>query len=86
MSNYFDVWDIFRNEIVGDTTLFIVLALILVIYYGLKYKMPYQVLLLLSLLLLSIMFEETRNIGMWAFILLIVGGIFYYTLSKVMNR
>lgn len=81
-SNYFDLYNILVNEIVGDLTLFIILALLAILLYAIRYKIPGEVTLLMSVLLLGIIFAKTFMILIWVFIVLIVGFMFYWALSK----
>jgi len=84
-SNFFDLYDIFVNELVGDVILFIIIALIVVWYLSIKAKMPFQLSILFGLLLLAILFAETIILVIWVFVVLVVGLMFYYMINKVMR-
>lgn len=85
-ANYLDLWDVFANELVGDPMLFIILSLIAVWYFSIKSKMPYQIPILLSLLLLAIFFAQLpQMLIIWVFVVLTVGLMFYYAISKAMR-
>lgn len=84
-SNFFDLYDIFVNELVGDVILFIIIALIVVWYLSIKAKMPFQLSILFGLLLLAILFTETIILVIWVFVVLTVGLMFYYMINKVMR-
>lgn len=84
-NNFFDLYDIFVNELVGDVMLFVIVALIIIWYLSIKAKMPYQLAILFGLLLLTILFAKTNILIIWVFIVLIVGLMFYYMINKVMR-
>lgn len=86
-SAYFDIGDIFINELVGDINLFIILSLALLWWLAIKNKMPYQAPLLLSILWLSGIFIYNTGLEViWVFVVLFVGAIFYYQISKILRR
>lgn len=84
--NYFDLWDILTNEIVGDVWLFLIVGLLIVIYFGIKSKIPHEVLGLLALIWLVVIFSgATQLLILWVFVVLMVGTMFYYAVSKVIG-
>ena len=84
-SNYLDLYDIFRNELIGDTNLFIIIGLLILTYYSIKYKVPWQVLTLIIILWIAIIFEKTGNLLLWAFLGVFVVAIAYWYLNKKIN-
>ena len=83
---YLDFWEVFRNEIIGSTNLFIGISLAVIIYFSLKHRISYPVTLLMAGLWLSIIFEKTGIILIWASVLFGAGFIFYFALNKVFGR
>lgn len=84
--NYFDLWQVFVNEIVGDIWIFIIIGLILLVYFSIKANFPFEVTIMFSVLWLSLVFSKaTSLIVIWAFIVLFIGGLFYYTISKALK-
>ena len=81
-NNYLDLWNIFANELIGDPMLFVILAVILMWFLCIKFKMPYQLPILFAILLLAIFFEATSILIIWVFVVLIVGLLFYYALNR----
>jgi len=81
--NYFDFWDIFRNELIGSTELFITIGAVIIILGMLKYKAPLEAQIITIILWFSIIFAKTYNILIWSTVLLTVGFIFYYSLRKL---
>ena len=85
-SNFFDLYDVFVNELVGDVWLSIILGLIVIWYLTIRLRMPYQLTVLFGLLYLAIFFAETKIILIWVFIVLFIGTMFYYGVSKTMRK
>ncbi len=84
--NFLDLYDIWVNELVGDVWLFIFLGLIVIWYLAIKSKMSTEVSFLFAILFLSAMFAKTGLTVLWVFIVLAVGMIFYYKLSKIVRQ
>lgn len=85
MTDIFDLWDIFRNQLIGDTGLTIAIGLSIIVFFSLKRGIPWQALSLLVILYLSIMFEQTKIILIWAFVLLAVAYMFYNVIGKLLR-
>lgn len=85
-SNFFDLYDIFVNELIGDVWLAIILGLIVIWILTIKAKMPFELSLLFGVLFLAIFFAETNFLIIWVFIVLLIGGLFYWMVSKAMDR
>ena len=81
-SNFFDLYDIFVNELIGDVILAIIVSLIVIWFLTIKARMPFQLSILFGILLLAIFFAETNILIIWVFIVLSVGTMFYYLMSK----
>ena len=85
VENYFDLYDLFVNELVGDIWLFIIIALVGIIYIGIKTKMPTDTIFLLGGLFLAVFFAATRGtIGIiWVLFVFSAAIIFYLKFVKI---
>lgn len=79
--NYFDLWNIFVNELVGNIWLAIILGIILIVYLAAKSNIPYQVTVLFLFIWGGIIYSATLLNEIWAFMLLIAGLLFYFGIS-----
>ena len=84
-SNFFDLYDIFVNELIGDLWLAIIVSLVVLWYLTIKAKMPYQLSILFGILLLAIWFAETFIMIIWVFVVLAVGLLFYHGVNKILQ-
>jgi len=82
--NYFDLWDIFINELIGGVWLSIIVVFILISWAAIKFRWNYPVSIMIMFLYLSIVYAATGIQLVWAFVVLAVSAIFYYRLTKVM--
>ena len=82
-TQFFDLYHILVNELFGDVWLAIIGFLILILFLSIRYKMPFEVTIMFTLLFLAIMFAQTFIYILWVFLVLIVGLLFYYTMSKI---
>lgn len=86
-TNYLDFQDFYFNELIGDLWLGIAIGLIAINYLCARAKFPYQLHIQFSILWVSIVFAAyTQLVELWVFTGLVVGGIFYYNLNKIMQR
>ena len=87
-TNYFDFYDIFVNELIGDIWLFILLGLIIIWFLTLKMNLPYQLLLLLGVLWIGIVFSTVFDtlILFWVFAILGIGVLWYYAINRSIRR
>ena len=87
MSNYLDFKQVWVNELVGDTWLFLILGLIIIWLVAAKAKIPFQVTSLLSILWISVCF--TIGYGeftiLWAMAIMGAGFVFYYGVAKLLK-
>jgi len=75
-SEFFNLWDVFRNELIGSTWLFIFLGFIVICYVGVRYfKLPFSATVVLGVLFLAIVgASETTGVpALWGLIVLGVG-------------
>lgn len=86
-TQYFDLYQVLVNELVGDVWLSILLAFVLIMFLTIKLKMSMQLAVVFGLLFLSIMFAEVQGgfLIIWVFVVLFVGVLFYFTVSKAMG-
>ena len=83
---YFNVYSILVNEVIGDIWLAIILALIILIIIGLiKFRMPVEVIAGFGLLTLIMFFTETLFLILWVFVVLVIAGLFYWGMAKLME-
>ncbi len=85
-NNYFDLFDIFVNELIGDIWLAIIIGIIVMFFLSIKFKLPYQVSVLLCLLWLMIVFAATFLDIIWVFIILTIAFLFYYRIKQGFER
>ncbi len=84
--NVFDLYNILVNELVGDVWLALILGLIGVWWFSLKFKMPYELSILFGLLFIAVMFSEVPALLiLWVLVVLITGLLFYYAISQAME-
>lgn len=86
IDNMFDLGNLFFNELVGDVMLGILLGLFIVWFLSVAFKMPKEASLSLSILWILIVFIYTQLNILIVFVTLFVGVLFYYTLSKLINK
>ena len=84
-NNFFDLYQVFVNELIGDVNLAIIIGLIIIIYVCIRMRMPFQVPMVFAVLWAAIMFAQTRIWGLWVFAVLFAGTIFYYYMNKVIR-
>jgi len=86
--NYLDVWQLFVNVIIGDLWLFVFIGCILITYFCLRKQVGWQPTIMLNLIWLMIVFSEATDalLIVWVFILLFIGSILYFTISKALRR
>jgi len=87
MSNYFDLEEIWVNELVGDVWLFLFVGVIMIWLVCIKCKTPFQIPALLTVLFSGIVFSIATNtlLILWFMAILAVGFMFYYGLSKALR-
>ncbi len=83
-SEIFDFWGIISNEIIGDTWLTVFIFTIAIIFLTIKFKMPFELQIMFLVLILAALFSETLMLIIWVFVVLIVGLITYWLISKAL--
>ncbi len=85
-TNFFDFESIFVFELVGSWTLFIFIALIIIAFAATRNNMPTSVTLMLISLFLMIIVATIFDTLIWVFLLLMIGFIFYFIISRLLRR
>ncbi len=87
-TNYLDLKDIWINELMGSHWLFLFVGLIFIWYLSTKANLPNQVPLILSIFWVGIVFTAVYDAIFiaWVLAVLAVGFLFYYNVSKIINR
>ncbi len=86
-NNFFDLWDVFVNELIGDASLAIFLGVILIVIIASRTKTPYQVVIVYITLWFGAVYSvllSNFNI-VWVFLLLFIGLLFYFRMLKITN-
>lgn len=81
--NYFDLWDVFVNELIGDVWLALFVGLIVILWISIKTKIPYQVSILYLVLWFGIGYAATFISVIWALLIMFIGLLFYFRMSKI---
>lgn len=85
--HYFNLWDIFANELIGDVWLTIIVGLIIVYLFSAKFNFTFQVSILISLLYLSVISAILiDNVLIWGFVVLAAGTLFYFAISSKLRK
>jgi hypothetical protein len=85
-ANYLNLWDILVYEVVGSLWLFIMLGLVIIAFLCAKYAVPFQVLFLLLFIYSGIVVAISGLYAVWVLVVLGVGLLFYWVLSRIMRR
>ena len=81
--NFLDFWDIFANELVGSVPLFIMIGFVATIYIGIRYfRMPFSSTFIMGILFVAICMSAQYIQFGWAWILVIVGLLFFGALYR----
>ena len=84
-SEIFNFWGIVSNELIGDVWLTIFLFTIGIIFITIKLKMPFELQMIFLILILAALYSITLIPLIWVFVVLIVGIIFYWFISKAIQ-
>jgi hypothetical protein len=88
MSNYFDLKQVWVNELVGDVWVFLFLGLIMIWLVSAKAKVPFQVASLLSIVWIGLAFTAVSTAEftiIWAIVIMFAGFVFYYGVAKLLK-
>ena len=85
---FFDLEDIWVNELVGDIWLFFFLGVIIVWFVSLKANIPHEVAVILTAFWAAICFAIAMEAMLIVWILVVagIGFMFYYNVSKALKR
>ena len=87
MNNFLDLWDIWVNELIGSVWLFIFLGIVVISYLAIKANFTMEVTIIMNVIFLSIVFAKASGLNiLWVFIILGVGGMFYYFYQKTIRQ
>ncbi len=81
-NNYFDLYNLFVNELIGDLWLAVIIGLIIIFVISLKSRVPHEVNVLFAVLWLSIIYATSFIDNIWVLLVMFVGLIFYYRMNK----
>lgn len=86
--NWLDIWNIFEFEVVGGFYLAVTIGAIFVAYFCAKYDCPFQltIIILCFYALIISAIKVGSNLLIYAFVVLAIGAITYYLLTKVFKR
>jgi len=84
MSNYFDLRQVWVNELVGTPLLFFFVGIIAIWLFAARAKIPFNVTTLLSIVWVGVVFsiEPATFTLFWAIALMLSGLTFYYAIAK----
>lgn len=85
-TNIFDFWNIFRNEIFGNTLLFVVVSIIAILVISTRKNVFSITNLLLISLWLVVIYIKTQLFIIWVFLVLGYAFIAYQNLHKSITR
>lgn len=85
VSNFLDFFDLWFNEIVGDTTLGFMLGLLLILGVGIKLKINNKVILLLAGLWALLVSVELSLWAVYTMLILIIGTMSYKAILKIVR-
>ena len=86
IEHFFDLYDVFVNELIGDLLLFLVVGLVIIWLVCIYYKIPFQGAMMLSVLFCSMVVGYTFDVRIWIMVLLIVGVFFFYAVARAIRR
>lgn len=82
--NFFDLWGIFVNEVIGDYWLFVIIGIALIAWITLKYRMPFQVSIAFVVLWLLLLSATSSLI--YVLILTSIGLFTYAMMARFFRR
>ena len=88
ITQYFNFYDIFVNELFGDVWLFAIVGIILVWFICIRCRLPYHVPLLFTIIFFGMVYSQNPAtlLLFWIIALMLTGFIFYYMISRMLNR
>lgn len=87
-NNFLDLWGILVNEIIGGPILFIAMAIIFIIIYGIKTNMSWQLIYLFISFAVFVFTAEALDavLALYVFAVLHAGALIYFTYQRSIRR
>lgn len=87
-TQFFDLHQIWVNELIGDFMIFFIVGLIVLWLLSLKAKIPYHVISILTIVWVGLLysFYSGEMLIFWVLVVLFVSINFYYNISKAISR
>ncbi len=82
LDNYFDIWNIVVNELIGDIWLTTIIGLIAIFILSVRFNMRFELSVFFSLFWVMIIYAATGLEILWIFAVLACGGLFFYNMVK----
>jgi len=88
ITNYFDLEDVLVHELVGSVWLFVFLGIIIIWYAAIKSKLNFEIPLIASILFSGICVSIAYNelLILWFMVVMFTGFMFYYGVSKMIQK
>lgn len=83
--DYFDIYNIFVNEIIGSVIISLFITIIIINILAIRAKMPFGLVGIFNALVLIFFFSITFLPAIWVFVVLFAGIVFYYNMSKAIG-
>jgi uncharacterized membrane protein YfcA len=79
----FDLWNLLVNELAGGIIVFIVLSIIAIMYFTMRFNLPYEIGMLLGIIFSGIIFaNDPDTFLLWLIVLIIVSVVFYLSFRR----
>lgn len=85
-TNFLDLYDVFVNELVGSTMLFVIVGVIIIFYVAAVYRMPFQAVGMLVALFLMVYIANTLDWFLYVLVLIVAGLLFYLMVARLIRR
>jgi len=88
VNNYFNFYDIFVNELIGNIWLAFFVGLIIIYIGSVRANMPQEITIMFSVLWAAIMFSVATStlLIVWILLGIFVSGLVYYRYSRTLRR
>lgn len=85
--SFFDLKTLFFSELIGDIWLGILVGCILITFFSLKNKIPYEVVILANVEWILIVYAAFTGFTLlYILVVLLAAFYFYYQISKIVRR
>jgi|TARA_Y100000296_G_C5156972_1_gene249656 hypothetical protein len=82
--NYLDFWDLLVNEVAGSSTLFLALALIIIVYIAVKSRFPNSAVMAICILFLLIVSPFIPTL--LAYVVLVITSFTGWQVARLIHR